>query len=636
VQISIIYDSSVNNAPAAFKTDVNIAVQYLESLFTNSVTITIDVGYGEIDGQTLGSGDLGESEASQYVAESYTSVRNALIGEGAPGSSTLPTTSTLSGTLYMSQAEAKALGLPQNDLSIDGYVGFSSSPNIFGYGDGSAPPSNEYYFIGVVEHEITEDMGRVSFLNDQPNDYTLIDLYRYSSPGIRDTTTGGSGSTAYFSINNGDTNLGTWNNQTSNGDLADWYPDGPAPGGNDAFNDYSNPGVVNVVSQSDITLMEALGWASSSVNPAPPAGTTADMIMNDSSNGDYEIYDIGQNTVLAAYPLTQIGSPWQVAGLGGFNGADTTDMLMRNSSTGAFELYDVSNNNVTGSVSMGQVGLQWSVAGFGDFSSVTGETDMLMRNTTTGQFELYNISNNGYTGFHAMGEVGLEWEVAGFGDFSGNPSETDMLMRNTNTGAFEIYDISNNTYAGFHSMGQVGLEWSIAGFGDFSGNPGETDMLMRNTNTGQFEIYDISDNQYTGFHDMGQVGLEWSVAGFGDFSGNPGETGMLMRNTNTGAFEIYDISDNQYTGFHSMGQVALEWQVSGIAADPPSANGNFSGNPGAPSGGRAAGRDLWGMQLAQAMAEFGANGAFGTMARSIALSTDSDIFHAGRPGAKTF
>ena len=53
---------------------------------------------------------------------------------------------------------------------------------------------------------------------------------------------------------------GTWNNQTSNGDLADWYPEGPAPGGNDAFNDYSNPGVINTVSSNDITLMEALGW----------------------------------------------------------------------------------------------------------------------------------------------------------------------------------------------------------------------------------------------------------------------------------------------------------------------------------------------------------------------------------------
>src|SRR5271166_1167074 len=77
--ININWDSSVSNAPAAFKTDVMAAVQYLESQFTNSVTITIDVGYGEINGQALSSNALGESEATNYVSESYSSVRSALL-----------------------------------------------------------------------------------------------------------------------------------------------------------------------------------------------------------------------------------------------------------------------------------------------------------------------------------------------------------------------------------------------------------------------------------------------------------------------------------------------------------------------------------------------------------------------------
>ena len=102
-------------------------------------------------------------------------------------------------------------------------------------------------------------MGRVSDLGTG-GEYTVTDLYRYSSPGVRDLTTGGNGSTAYFSINNGTTNLGSWNNQISNGDLGDWYPQGPGPGGNDAYNDYSNPGVMNSVSPTDILLMQALGW----------------------------------------------------------------------------------------------------------------------------------------------------------------------------------------------------------------------------------------------------------------------------------------------------------------------------------------------------------------------------------------
>jgi hypothetical protein len=59
------------------------------------------------------------------------------------------------------------------------------------------------------------------------------------------------------------------------------------------------------------------------------------MIMRDGINGGgYEIFDLGGNAVQAAYPLGQIDAEWQVAGIGGFDGADTSDMLLRNSLTG--------------------------------------------------------------------------------------------------------------------------------------------------------------------------------------------------------------------------------------------------------------------------------------------------------------
>ena len=304
-------------------------------------------------------------------------------------------------------------------------------------------------------------------------------------------------------------------------------------------------------------------------NPNPPAAATADMIMRDGSNGDYEIYDLGGNAIQTAAPLGQVGPEWQVAGLGGFNGSDTSDMILRASSNGALELYDISNNNITNAVALGQVGPEWAVAGFGDFSSNPGETDMLMRDSGTGKFEVYDISNNTITNAAPMGQVGLEWQVAGFGDFSSHAGETgDMLMRNSNTGQFEVYDIANNTIASAAPMGQVGLEWQVAGFGDFSGNPNETDMLMRDTNNGAFEYYDISNNTITGAGPMGQVGMEWQVSGFGPING-AGASDMLMRNTNTGAFEIYDISNNSITNATGMGQVGLEWSVGGIAVDPP-------------------------------------------------------------------
>src|SRR5258708_7387419 len=119
-------------------------------------------------------------------------------------------------------------------------------------------------------------------------------------------------------------------------------------------------------------------------NPPPPAGTTADMILRGSNMspavaGQYEIYDLGNNAILAGYSLGQVGTDWKFAGLGGFFGSDTTDMLLRNSSTGGFEVYDISNNLITNAAFLGTVGLDWQAMGFGNFSSL-GENDMILRN----------------------------------------------------------------------------------------------------------------------------------------------------------------------------------------------------------------------------------------------------------------
>jgi len=113
--ININYDSSVDSAPAAFKSGVTAAVQQLEGLFTNvSVTLTIDVGYGEVNGQALSPDNLGQSDTFlNLVVYDYSQVRAALVAEGAPGSSTLPATSPSpgAGIPATSFAQGKALGI---------------------------------------------------------------------------------------------------------------------------------------------------------------------------------------------------------------------------------------------------------------------------------------------------------------------------------------------------------------------------------------------------------------------------------------------------------------------------------------------------------------------------------------------
>jgi hypothetical protein len=61
--ININWDASVANAPIGFQTGVESVVSYFESHFSNPITITIDVGYGEVMGTPLAAGALGESES---------------------------------------------------------------------------------------------------------------------------------------------------------------------------------------------------------------------------------------------------------------------------------------------------------------------------------------------------------------------------------------------------------------------------------------------------------------------------------------------------------------------------------------------------------------------------------------------
>jgi hypothetical protein len=285
------------------------AVSYLETQFSSPITININVGYGECAGQALDSGTLGQSQCG-LISASYSSVRNALLASQAPGASTLPTVSPISGSLYLSRAEAKVLGLLSASSTVDGYVGFSSAPNTFSYVAGATPASNEYYFIGVVEHEITEVMGRMSFL-DQAGQYTVADLYRYSSSGVRSTAAGGSGSTAYFSLDGGTSNLGSWNNNVQNGDLGDWDGSNIPASGADACADYAPAGTLTTFSQSDIQEMRALGWSSGATWNFVDSRMPLSMVAGDfSGSGTDQLVASFSGTGAGTYSWTKASQSW--------------------------------------------------------------------------------------------------------------------------------------------------------------------------------------------------------------------------------------------------------------------------------------------------------------------------------------
>jgi hypothetical protein len=576
----------------SFIADENTAINILDSAFTNNISVVFNVGFGSYNGATLNNQNISEADVNQAAVffMNYSTLRQDLLTFGQPGfftAANLPAGNSINGVtnFWVSSSVGAIFGLFTQQT--DGFVGI---------GTGFTPGAQR---VSAFLHELGHAMGRVP--DTIQGAASELDLWRFVSQGNRlfDSHTPSVQNpmqAAYFSLDGGATDLADWGVYS---DPSDWLnPQGvsnlPAPYSNRTPNDPFDEivGDLGNLTNMDMLITKALGYTTP--NPPPPPGTTADMVLRHGADGKYEIYDIGGNALLAAFPLGQVGTDWRFVTLAGFFGNDTTDMLLRNANTGGFEVYDISNNRITGAAFLGNVGLDYQVMGFGNFSSF-GETDMILRNTNNGGLQVYDIRNNQIIGSNSMGAVGLDWQVAGFGNFSSRGT-SDMILRNLNTGGLEVYDINSNQVTGAAFMGNVGLDWKPLAFGNFSGAPGETDMIMRNVNTAGMVIYDIANNQVTAAFFIGSVGLDWQFAGVAPVH-SPGASDLVLRNVNTGAFEVYDIAGNTLIGAASLGVVGLDWSLGGLAVDPPTG-----------AGGAMGASDDSTSQLVQAMAGFGGAG----------------------------
>ncbi len=275
----IVWDSSVASAPAEFKTDVEAVFQLYADTYSSPVTLYYHVGYGEYNGNAIGSGFLGRSQYFDFPAESYSSIvshltANATSQAQAEADASLPASNPV-GSLFVAGAEAQVLGFADagtsSESNPDGYIGFATdSEQTWNYSadPNQTPVSGEEDFLASVEHEVSEILGRGSYEADQPIDYSVMDLFRFSSAGTRALTP--DSTPAYFSINDGTTILARWNDFATGdtSDLGDWWSTtGTYPA--NAYNDNSNAGIINPFTAVDATLMNVLGYNFTSAPTSP-------------------------------------------------------------------------------------------------------------------------------------------------------------------------------------------------------------------------------------------------------------------------------------------------------------------------------------------------------------------------------
>jgi Peptidase M10 serralysin C terminal len=475
--INIVWDASVQFAPSGFTASVLAAVQYLESLFSDPVTININVGYGQVGGASLGSTALGQSE-TYLTSVSYATLLTALQVDAKTATDTtavgsLPATNPLNGNFWISTSEAKALGLISgSSTALDGYVGFCSSPGIFDYDNTDGVTAGAYDFYDTVLHEFTEVMGRIlltgSTIGNTPSSYDALDLFHYSSTGVRDFSASTAG---YFSVDGGATNLGQFN-PVAGGDAGDWA----SSMGNDAFDAFSNPGVVNSVSTGDLAAMDAIGWdytpaatvvsSPTGVTIAPAVGALAALQGSDGLNA---------NTAIAS--VTQVG---------GADG-DTYDYELGGSSASAFSVPTTDN---TGALSIGATGLAGgalysiTLTAHDEASSVSsppttldvivgaGLADAITMGAASPSAPTFIYGLGGADSIDATGLTATAWLVGGAGadTMTGGSGANDYLYGAASDSTAKSMDIITNFHAATDLIDLTGLGSSLKYVGRIANN----------------------------------------------------------------------------------------------------------------------------------------------------------------------
>ena len=254
MKINLLWDTSVNQAPAGFKTVVQDAANVFDAQIQNNISVSINVGWNENEGASIPAGALATGSPDYGVSCTYSQLTSALIQQAVANSTpgivaNFPASDpTQGGPWQVSSAQAGVFNFQGvNPSNTDGGIGFSNTTWALGI-DPQSIGSNQYDLFGTALHEISHALGRI---NDAAyNLYSPINLYTYASPGNLQL---GSTAPAYFSVDGGNTNLNNFD-MSAGGDPADW-----STTLTDSFGG-GMAGVAAPMTATDWLVMESLGY----------------------------------------------------------------------------------------------------------------------------------------------------------------------------------------------------------------------------------------------------------------------------------------------------------------------------------------------------------------------------------------
>lgn len=258
--ISGLYNSTFANANA------NVYIQYGNTGLASSSQNLNTVSYTDYR-SALASHASGANDATAISTLSTTT--NPVVAGDA-----VLITSALESALFSGSnpagLTAAGTGCTLNGFNSGCYNGIVTVSNSIGfYYRSGAQSGSSYDFYSAVQHETDEILGTISCISICGSNVAPTDLFRFSAPGTR---TFGDAGTAFFSINNGTTNIASYNNSANGADYGDWNGEAIR-----VQNAYGTPGAGNIDitndGRSEIAVLDAVGFNLINATAAPEPGT---------------------------------------------------------------------------------------------------------------------------------------------------------------------------------------------------------------------------------------------------------------------------------------------------------------------------------------------------------------------------
>jgi hypothetical protein len=545
MQITLVPDSSISSAPAGFTAAVEAAASVFEQDFPGDYNVNISYGWGTYDNAP--SADLTTPDLTfslgggSYTFVSYPELKDLLTANATSSAQiaaleSLPASDASfpggADTFLVSFAEEKALGIFGPDTGeIDGSIGF----NI-------ADTDQPEFWEAAALTEIIHALGWDTIAQGQESTPSVADLFRYSSPGEYEWS---SGQPAYFSIDGGNTRLGDFStsfDQTLFTDL---------PAGDALELPITIP--ETALTSFDIEALSVIGFGVANVAPPPArhfiaAGNSPDILWQNTTSGQASVWDMSGTRVSGGGAISPNPGPsWAEVGTGDFNDDGHSDILWQKAN-GQVSVWEMNGNTLIGGGAVGaNPGPDWTVIGTGDFND-DGHSDILWQNTSTGQVSIWEMNGTNIVGGGPLSSnPGPAWKAVGTGDFN-DDGHSDILWQNTSTGQLSVWEMNGTNVVGGGPVNfNPGPSSQPLGTGDFN-DDGHSDILLRNADTGQVSILEMNGTSVIGGGPVApNPGLGWIPVETGDFNGD-GHSDILWQNTSTGQASIWEMNGANVIG----------------------------------------------------------------------------------------